>query len=319
MYQIDDKWQIDSTKQVRLVCDTQYDDIAEDWLFILTPNRFIIFNILNEQQTDKNELHSITDSTLYGFYYRVSDTFWRKIESKVFFHRKQVADGIQYEFFYYDGFTLDDGTPNLDAFDGYKLVAFADSNEKLTDLKGKEWHFMDNAGNLQSEIVSVDITMAENSDDDIYKAYRRKWKAMKLKSFQDVTSSELQKDKLIKDTNNGLPFMMMGLGTGGLNEYAAQRSMHWALNDIGYRSIDGAQAYENEVPLGNILQQQNTERDDIFITSKVWPTNLGFVQTYEAILDSMNKVKTNYFDLYMIHWNRCDPNISWMHCEEVQF
>merc|ERR1712129_674873 len=113
---------------------------------------------------------------------------------------------------------------------------------------------------------------------------------LKVKSFEQVATTEAQRQKLIKTMNNGLPFMMMGLGTGGLHSDAAKQSMNWALNDIGYRSIDGAQAYENENVLGDIFQGQ-MERDNVFITSKVWPTDLGFVQTYDAILESLNKVQ----------------------------
>ena len=96
--------------------------------------------------------------------------------------------------------------------------------------------------------------------------------------------------------------------------------MDWALNDVGYRLIDGAQAYENEGALGVLLSRRQgnaVSRDEVFVTSKVWPTDLGFVQTYQAILGSLNKVKSSYFDLYMIHWNRCNPRVSWMHCDRV--
>lgn len=109
---------------------------------------------------------------------------------------------------------------------------------------------------------------------------------------------------------------------GGLNDQDSKTSMSWGMDEIGYRVIDGAQAYHNEEPLGDLLartgrNKMKVDRDDLYIISKVWPTHLGFTQTYGAVLDTLNKIGTNYLDMYMIHWNRCDASIKWMECEKA--
>eukprot|EP01084_Bolivina_argentea_P179452 310093_1 len=321
----DNQWQFDTEKIVTFTCDTVFNDITKDWLFITTPNHYE-FNILNTPIANIDELNSITECNLHGFYYRISNEYWRKIESKMFL-RKRIVDenfeeNIEYSFFFYDNYTHGDGTPNMELFDGYKLITY--SNKDLGDeiLNNKEWIVVDGENRqYQSETISVKIITIIDKNDNIYSAFRRYWKNIKLKSFNSVTENmnENEKNKLVINLNNGLPFMMLGVGSGGLDEKQCEQSMDWSFN-IGYRVIDGAQAYQNEGPLGNILSRykrtnNNLQRDDIFITSKVWPTDLGFIQTYKVILESLNKLKTNYFDLYMIHWNTCNPDIAWMHCE----
>ena len=333
------KWEFDTNGFITLTCDTVYDDITQDWLFVHTPNNYQ-FNILNSQLEHEIELQSITQETLYGFYYRISAEYWRKVESKIFLRRRDLTknplstpttlaaddDELEYSFIFFDGYTKSDGTPDMKLFTsgnnkGFRVVTYAKYYEEVND---KDWYVVDNKNRqYEKDPIKVNIIDTKNKDDDIYTAFRRYWREIKSNSFDaavnELSLTQTQKDKLIVETNNGLPFMMLGLGTGGLNQRAAERSQQQAMN-IGYRVIDGAQAYENELGLGKILTRKrvnNLVRDNIYITSKVWPTNLGFVQTYQAILQSLNKVRTNYFDLYMIHWNECDPKISWMHCEEV--
>jgi diketogulonate reductase-like aldo/keto reductase len=58
-------------------------------------------------------------------------------------------------------------------------------------------------------------------------------------------------------------------------------------------------------------------RDELFLESKVWPTELGFVPTSEAIETSLGHLNTNYVDLYLLHWPHCDHSVEWMHCDDV--
>ena len=59
------------------------------------------------------------------------------------------------------------------------------------------------------------------------------------------------------------------------------------------------------------------KRDELFLESKVWPTELGFVPTSDAIETSLEHLNTNYIDLYMLHWPECNPEIEWMHCHDT--
>ena len=70
----------------------------------------------------------------------------------------------------------------------------------------------------------------------------------------------------------------------------------------GYRSIDTAQYYNNEAGIGEILERSHLPREDLFITSKVWNSHHGYEKTLQAFDESMEKLKLDYLDLYLIHW-----------------
>lgn len=72
--------------------------------------------------------------------------------------------------------------------------------------------------------------------------------------------------------------------------------------DTGYRHIDTAAAYENEESVGKAVQDSNIKREDLFITSKLWNSERGYDKTIAAFNETLKLLKTNYLDLYLIHW-----------------
>ncbi|MDT3424739.1 diketogulonate reductase-like aldo/keto reductase [Paenibacillus forsythiae] len=74
----------------------------------------------------------------------------------------------------------------------------------------------------------------------------------------------------------------------------------------GYRSIDTAAIYGNESGVGQAireaLSENNLQREDLFITSKVWNSDLGYDETLAAYEASLSKLGLEYLDLYLIHW-----------------
>ncbi|WP_025689471.1 aldo/keto reductase [Paenibacillus zanthoxyli] len=74
----------------------------------------------------------------------------------------------------------------------------------------------------------------------------------------------------------------------------------------GYRSIDTAAIYGNESGVGQgireALSENNLSREDLFITSKVWNSDLGYAETLAAYETSLSKLGLDYLDLYLIHW-----------------
>lgn len=70
----------------------------------------------------------------------------------------------------------------------------------------------------------------------------------------------------------------------------------------GYRSIDTAAIYGNEVGVGKGIREANVVREDLFITSKVWNSELGYEETIAAYEESLTKLGLEYLDLYLIHW-----------------
>jgi diketogulonate reductase-like aldo/keto reductase len=76
--------------------------------------------------------------------------------------------------------------------------------------------------------------------------------------------------------------------------------------EAGYNHIDTAEGYHNEAGIGEVLE--NYDRDELFITSKVLPSNLNYESVIKACKRSLEKLGTDYLDLYLIHWP--NPAIS---------
>lgn len=87
-----------------------------------------------------------------------------------------------------------------------------------------------------------------------------------------------------------------------------------------YLNIDLAREYGNEFIIGEIfdeLEENIPPREEVFIISKVWPTQLGFYPTSDAIYNSIDHLGTPYVDMYLLHWPSCMHNIDWMHCQDT--
>jgi diketogulonate reductase-like aldo/keto reductase len=70
----------------------------------------------------------------------------------------------------------------------------------------------------------------------------------------------------------------------------------------GYRSIDTAAIYKNEVGVGKGIQQSGVPREELFITTKVWNEDQGHESALRAFEQSLSKLGLDYLDLYLIHW-----------------
>jgi diketogulonate reductase-like aldo/keto reductase len=81
----------------------------------------------------------------------------------------------------------------------------------------------------------------------------------------------------------------------------AERAVGWAL-ELGYRLIDTASVYGNEREVGRAIHGSGVPRADVFLTSKVWNSDQGFDSTLRAYDASLERLATEYLDLYLIHW-----------------
>src|SRR5699024_1132503 len=70
----------------------------------------------------------------------------------------------------------------------------------------------------------------------------------------------------------------------------------------GYRSIDTAQYYQNEEGLGDAIKVSQLNREELFITTKVWNSHQGYKETLEAFDESLERLQLEYIDMYLIHW-----------------
>ena len=93
----------------------------------------------------------------------------------------------------------------------------------------------------------------------------------------------------------------LGFGTWELRGETCIQAVKTALA-TGYRHIDTAEIYQNEEEVGTAIQQSNIPRSEIFITSKAWQNNLTYDRVIKACNISLRKLKTDYIDLYLIHW-----------------
>lgn len=93
----------------------------------------------------------------------------------------------------------------------------------------------------------------------------------------------------------------IGLGTYQLEGDECEKAVSQAL-DIGYKHIDTAQAYGNELHVGNAIGQSGVERDKIFLTTKAHWEHLKPKEVLGRFEESINKLKTDYVDLFLIHW-----------------
>jgi diketogulonate reductase-like aldo/keto reductase len=99
----------------------------------------------------------------------------------------------------------------------------------------------------------------------------------------------------------GADIAQIGLGTWQISQSDAVRTVTEAL-DIGYRLIDTAKIYGNEKEVGQALSESDIDRDDIFVTTKLWNDDQGYEQTLKACQASLNRLGLDYLDLYLIHW-----------------
>jgi len=101
------------------------------------------------------------------------------------------------------------------------------------------------------------------------------------------------------ELKNGVKIPILGFGTYKLKGRLCEKAVNNALR-LGYNHIDTAELYDNEEEIGNALKK--FDRSKIFITSKVWIDNLDFNDVLKACDKSLKKLKTDYIDLYLIHY-----------------
>ncbi|HLW22499.1 MAG TPA: aldo/keto reductase [Sphaerochaetaceae bacterium] len=109
----------------------------------------------------------------------------------------------------------------------------------------------------------------------------------------------------VQDTvilNNGVPMPGLGLGVFKVGDGAPVEAAVKSALRAGYRSIDTAAVYGNEVGVGRGLAESGLSREEVFITSKVWNADQGYASTFKAFDASLARLGTDYLDLYLIHW-----------------
>ena len=116
--------------------------------------------------------------------------------------------------------------------------------------------------------------------------------------------------------NNGIQMPRLGFGTNTLNGDIAERCVADAIS-AGYRLIDTAHIYGNEEAVGAGIKKSGINREELFVTSKLWVDDAGYESTKKAYQTTLNKLGLEYLNLYIIHRPRGDVKGSWKAMEEL--
>lgn len=125
--------------------------------------------------------------------------------------------------------------------------------------------------------------------------------------------------------SNGIFMPKIGYGTYKSTDGRDENVILSAL-EAGYRLLDTAAAYQNECQVGAAIWESGIPRQEIFLTSKVWKTELGYEKTMESFHQSLDRLETDYLDLFLLHWPKPDPDCadwqaldrgSWQALEEL--
>ncbi|WP_419872819.1 aldo/keto reductase [Candidatus Pristimantibacillus sp. PTI5] len=117
--------------------------------------------------------------------------------------------------------------------------------------------------------------------------------------------------------NNGVEMPIIGFGVfqiADANE--CEQAVYDALM-AGYRLLDTAAVYKNEEAVGRAIKRSGVQREELFVTTKVWVSDAGYEKTKKAFETSLEKLQLDYLDLYLIHQPYGDVYGSWRAMEEL--
>ncbi|NKJ08412.1 aldo/keto reductase [Rhizobium sp. SG741] len=107
----------------------------------------------------------------------------------------------------------------------------------------------------------------------------------------------------------GVSIPRLGLGTFRMPGLSAQPVVESALS-LGYRHIDTAAMYENEAAVGTAIASSGIHRRELFVTTKVWHDQLAPEALQRSFAASLEKLKMDYVDLFLVHWPSADMDIA---------
>lgn len=119
--------------------------------------------------------------------------------------------------------------------------------------------------------------------------------------------------------NDGHKIPQVGLGLWQVQDEAGFRGAFEAAIQAGYRHFDTAQEYGNEALLGMCVDESDVVRDALFITTKIWITNYGPRRTEKSLDASLEKLRTDYVDLALLHFPiPVTGKYAWRALEDLQ-
>lgn len=117
--------------------------------------------------------------------------------------------------------------------------------------------------------------------------------------------------------NNGVDIPALGFGVWQMEDLKECESAVIKAIQTGYRMIDTAAIYQNETAVGAAVKNSGVNRDDLFITSKVWVQDHGYEKAKSAFQRTLDRLQMDYLDMYLIHWPYGDFLGTWKALEEL--
>lgn len=111
----------------------------------------------------------------------------------------------------------------------------------------------------------------------------------------------MQENPKFISLNDKMKMPTVGFGTWKVSDEDAPAVVTQAL-DAGYRMVDTATVYENERGVGKAIKENVLSRSEIFLSTKIWSNSHGYDSALRAMDVSLEKLQTDYIDLYLIHW-----------------
>ena len=105
---------------------------------------------------------------------------------------------------------------------------------------------------------------------------------------------------------NGVKIPCMGYGTYKAAEGNNESIIKTAI-EAGYRYFDTASFYDTEEALGRAIHESGIPREEFFLTSKAWKTEMGYEEVKKAFAQTLEKLGTDYLDMYLLHWRGSIP------------
>lgn len=100
---------------------------------------------------------------------------------------------------------------------------------------------------------------------------------------------------------SGAEIPVLGFGTFELSGETCRTAVEAAL-EAGYRHVDTAEHYGNEPAVGSAIRESPVDREEVFLTTKVWRSNLGYDDFVAAAQASLDRLGLEYVDLLLVHW-----------------
>jgi 2,5-diketo-D-gluconate reductase A len=120
--------------------------------------------------------------------------------------------------------------------------------------------------------------------------------------------------------NDGVKIPQLGFGVFQIPPDETQEAVEEALG-VGYRHIDTAAAYRNEAGVGAAIAATGIDREDVFVTTKLWNSQQGYDSALRAFEKSLERLGTGFVDLYLIHWPQPDRELfpdTWRAFERIR-